>query len=425
MVATIRHGVVFAAVLTLAVLPSVVGAGQRLPGDGKKRSQITEEFAAMKLAAWTAAVRTHEAGKIDEPVRVIASWPREHVTVVLGRVIQRVQRLVTARDVPAAQELAELTGTMVRGLSLHTDIALAERDALMERPAAGARAAVVLVDGRETRRIERSVHWAFARRIAAALAPLASEGPRVLAWYRAIGAGLQEWGDYDVVAVHLEAGRKLFANDSMLALYQGTLHQTHGDARLQDYVRRQRDILLAQPRPPLPERLVGRPPTSDLRRVPKASQAELDAAEREFRLALSIDPTLHEARIRLAHVLSTLGDDRGAADTVRPVLAAPLAPFLEFYAAMLLGRSEEHLGRHAEAGDAYARAAACFPGAQSAKIGRSRVRLAQGRAAEALTSLVDDTAFGDPGEHDPWLSYLRAHEPDASALLTAWRSSLP
>jgi tetratricopeptide (TPR) repeat protein len=411
-----------AALFALAVLPSAVGTGQGLPGESRKRLEVTEEFAATKIAAWTAAVQAHEAGAIDEPVRAIASWPREHVTAVLGGVIERMQRLVTARDVPAARERAELTETMVRGLSLHTDIALAERELLMERPAAGP-PAIFLVDGRETRQLARSFHWAFARQIATALAP--ARAARVLAWYRAIGAGLQERGDLDVVDVHLETGRQLFADDPMLALYQGTLHQTYGDARLQDYVRRQRGMLAGRPRPPVPPRLVGRPPASDLRRVPNRSQAELDAAEREFRLALSIDPALHEARIRLAHVLTTLGDDRGAADTIRPALAAPLTPFLEFYAAMVLGRSEEHLGHHAEAGDAYARAAARFPGAQSAKIGRSRVRLAQGRATEALASLVDDAAFGDPGEHDPWLSYLRAHEPDGATLLKAWRESLP
>jgi tetratricopeptide (TPR) repeat protein len=295
----------------------------------------------------------------------------------------------------------------------------------MERPAAGARAAILLVDGRETRQVERSIHWAFARQIAAALALQASEAPRVLAWYRAIGAGLQEWGDYDLAVVHLEAGRMLFANDPMLALYQGTIHQTLGDARLRGYARQRHDILLSQRRAPLPGYVVGRPAASDLRRVPTASRRELDAAEREFRLALSMDPALHEARIRLAHVLSTLGDDRAAADTVRPALAAPLAPFLEFYAAMILGRSEEHLGRYAEAGDAYARAAARFPGAQSAEIGRSRIRLAQGRAAEALTSLAGVTTSGDPGGDDPWLSYLRAHEPDGAALLKAWREALP
>ncbi len=141
-------------------------------------------------------------------------------------------------------------------------------------------------------------------------------------------------------------------------------------------------------------------------RLSNATRVELGVAERELRRALTLDPTLHEARIRLAHVLSRLGDDRQAVEVVRPALEAPLPPFSEFYAALILGRSEEQLGRFAEAGAAYARAAARFPGAQSAEIGRSRVALAQGRAADALKILVDVVGPYSTEQPDPWLDSL-------------------
>jgi tetratricopeptide (TPR) repeat protein len=420
-IVTMRHN---AFVLAVVFVPCVA-AGQTLPGGGAKAIQVTEAFAAMKAEAWTTAVQAHTAGTIDQPLRTIASWPREHVTAVLGRVIGRLHRLLAVPGVPAAQELAELTDTLVLALSLHTDLAIAEREAFVQPSSTSGAAAVILVDGHETRRIQRSYHWVFARRIAGALAALPAESPRILAWYRAISAGLQEWGDYDVAAVHLDAGLRLFAQDAMLALYQGTLHQALGDARLQQYVRRRSgDDIPTLRRPQVPDRLVERPPASDLRRVPKASQTELEAAEREFRLALSIDPTLHEARIRLAHVLSTLGDDRGTAETVRPALETPLSPFLEFYAALVLGRSEEHLGRYAEADEAYARAAARFPDAPSARIGRSRVALAQGHAAQALASIAGVTTRGGAQPADPWLHYLRQHDVDGKSLLSAWRKNL-
>ncbi|MEO5821280.1 MAG: hypothetical protein ABIT71_12315, partial [Vicinamibacteraceae bacterium] len=212
--------------------------------------------------------------------------------------------------------------------------------------------------------------------------------------------------------------------DAMLLLYQGTLHQTLGDARLQQYVARiDRDRMVVR-RVDGTERPEWRAP-SDLRQIPKLSRAHLKAAEREFRRAVSADPALHEARIRLAHVLSTLSEDQSAADTVRPALSAPLSPFLDFYAALILGRSEEHLGRYPEADDAYARAAARFPAAPSARIGRSRVALAQGRAAAALALIVDVTTHSVPKDGDPWLSYLRQHDPDGGAMLVAWRASLP
>jgi tetratricopeptide (TPR) repeat protein len=400
--------------IVLALVPTVAAAGQTAPTKemaGKEKAGNTRtvavSFAAKQVAIWTTAVQTHTAGKVDEPVRTIAAWKPEYVTLVLRLVL------------PTAQP-----DTMVRALSLHTDIAIAERDALVQQSGPSGGSAVMLVDGRETRRIGRSYHWAIARQIAAALAAQPGEGPRVVAWYRAIAARLQEWGDFDTVVEHLRAGFVLFVDDPMLALYQGTLHQLHGDARLQQYVK-ERLSVAAQPRLAVTPLSIDRSTPSDLRRVPRASRDQLEAAEREFRRALSIDPTLHEARIRLAHVLSVLGDDRGAAETIRPALEGRLSPFFEGYAALILGRSEEHLGHYAAADEAYARAAARFPHAQSARIGRSRVALAQGRPAASLDALVDDAGAGVGQRDDPWLSHFREHDPDGRSQIAAWRKALP
>jgi hypothetical protein len=58
-------------------------------------------------------------------------------------------------------------------------------------------------------------------------------------------------------------------------------------------------------------------------------------------------------------------------------------------------------------------------------MGRSRVALAQGRASEAVAIAVG--AVGpESGEHpDPWSAYFLVHDPDAGALLAAWRAGLP
>jgi len=340
------------------------------------------------------------------------------VSAVLALATDRLQRLQVSRDVAAEQELKDLTGTLMRGLSLHTDIAIAERGTTAPRGKPGA---VILVDGQQTRVLSRSAHWPIARRFSAALAPLPGQGVRVAAWYRATSALMQQWGDTDLLGPHLETGQALFADDPALALYQGTLRQTFGDARLEEYLKERRSTEglgrapAASREGPLPAS------TSPL---PKATRAELGVAEREFRRALTLDPTLHEARIRLAHVLGTLGDHAQAAQAVRPALEAPLPPFLEFYGALVLGRSEEQLGRFDEAGVAYARAAARFPGAQSAEIGRSRVALAQGRAADAPKILVDAVGPYSTEQPDPWLSYYRQHDPDAETLLKAWRAGV-
>ena len=406
------------AVVILALFPSLVAAGQTAPRPEPKTQYAAPAFAALRQAEWTTAVRTHAAGTLDEPLKTVASWPPEHVTMVVRRVVERLHRLLEVRDVVNSQELAELTDALRRGLSLHTDIAIAQRNS---RAPMGRPGAVILVDGQETRYIGRSAHWPIARQIAAELATRPGEGPRVAAWYRATAAVMQQWRDLDLLGRHLEAGQTLFVDDPVLALYQGTLRQLFGDSRLQKYLRK-RGSTEGFGLPPEASRK-GPVPTATAR-LSNATRVELGVAERELRRAMTLDPALHEARIRLAHVLSRLGDDRQAVEVVRPALEAPLPPFLEFYAALILGRSEEQLGRFDEAGVAYARAAARFPGAQSAEIGRSRVALAQGRAADAPKILVDAVGPYSTERPDPWLSYYRQHDPDAQSLLEAWQADL-
>jgi tetratricopeptide (TPR) repeat protein len=405
-------------VVVLALLPSVVAAGQTAPRTekDKKTELVTLSFAQSLVANWTTAVRTHAAGTVDEPLKTVASWPREHVTLVVRLIVERLRRLVVAGYVADTQELAELTDALLRGLSLHTDIAIAERNSPGVRPAA-----VILVDGQETRYIGRSAHWPIARQIAAELATRPGMGPRVAAWYRATAAVMQQWRDLDLLGVQLEAGQTLFVDDPVLALYQGAFRQTFGDQRLQKYLRR-RGSTEGYGLPPQASRKG--PVPAAAARLPNATRVELGVAERELRRALALDPSLHEARIRLAHVLSRLGDDRQAVEVVRPALEAPLPPLLEYYAAVVLGRSEEQLGRFDEAGVAYARAAARFPGAQSAEIGRSRVALAQGRAAGAQKMLVDVVGPYSTEQPDPWLDYLQLHDPDGETQLKAWQADL-
>jgi tetratricopeptide (TPR) repeat protein len=393
--------------VTIALGATFVAAAQApRPEKEKTTAHVTPAFAGKLVDDWTAAVRAHTAGTIDGPVKTIARWPPGHVRLVL---------LLVSTTPDAAR-------TLLAGLSLHTDIAIAER----YWPREG-NDAVILVDGQVTRYIGRSPHWAIGRQIAAYLAARPGEGRRVAAWYRATAALMQEWRSPDLLGAHLEAGQTLFVDDPVLALYQGTLRQMLGDPRLEQHLRH-RGSTEGYGRPPLasrhgastePSMELGRMPTA----LPNTTRLELEIGRRELRRALTLDPTLHEARIRLAHVLSRLGDHRQAVEVVGPALEAPLPRFLEFYAALILGRSQEHLGRFAEAGVAYARAALLFPGAQSAQVGLSRVALAQGRAPDALKILVD---LGDPSSterQDPW-SYYWQHDRDADTLLEAWRTDL-
>jgi hypothetical protein len=371
---------------------------------------------------WLALVRSHRAGTMDDASTSASEWAPDQVEMVLPQALATI-------DAP----------TLIRALSMHTDIALAQL-ATMARPVVGSRTAVVLLDGRPLDAIARAQQWRICWRLAAGLVQR-GQGPTVASWFRATGAALQQLADCDLLRPHLGIARLLFPRDAVLTLYAGTLHQTFADPRVQQFLAqrpaepvpahlrmiREQPSIFVRPRPVRPSLddwlTTGGNGTETV--LPDDTKAELGRARDLFRRALELDPSLPEAQIRLAHVLADSGEHAQAVAVVRPALAATLGPFLEFYAAVILGRSEEHLGNHAAAGDAYARAAARFAGAESAEMGRSRVALAQGRADEALAIAVRVVGPGS-GEHpDPWSSYFRVHDPDANTLLTAWRADLP
>jgi hypothetical protein len=253
--------------VTIALGTTFVAAAQAplRPAREKPIENMSLSLARSLVDDWSAAVRAHKAGTIDGPVKTIAKWPPEHVTLVLHLV----------SPTPNAARMLML------GLSLHTDIAIAER----YWPRDG-NDAVLLVDGQVKGYVARSAHWPLARQIAADLAKRPGEGPRVAAWYRATAALMQEWRSLDLLGRHLEAGQTLFVDDPVLALYQGTLRQVIGDPRLFDYLRKHgstgsvgkpplasRDGALTESRSGL-----GPLPTS----MPNASKVELGVARRDL-----------------------------------------------------------------------------------------------------------------------------------------------
>lgn len=399
-----RAGLVILAVLAVAIPGAAQSPGEELVLD------------------WLVLVRSHEAGTMDDAATSVAAWSPDQIDIVLSKALATI-------DVP----------TLRRALSMYTDIALAQQ-ATMARPVVGGRTAMVLLDGQPIDDIARAQPWRICWRLATGLAGRRNQGPEMAAWFRATGAVLQQMGDCDLLRHHVDTARTLFPRDAVFLLYAGTLHQTFADPRVQEYMARRHASptgpqvrLIRESKWTLFEQAAAR--QEQLRRqwaggatatphMPQAVDVELGLARDLFRRALQLDPTLHEARIRLAHVQGELGDHAGAAAMVRPALAAMLDPFFEFYAAVVLGRSEEQLGHYPAAGDAYARAAARFPGAQSAELGRSRVALAQGRTTEAVAIAVG-VVGPDSAEHpDPWASYFRVHDPDAGALLAAWRAGV-
>ena len=376
----------------------VVHPQQAPPVEARKFAPAALE---MRTTEWKGAVRTHVSGQFDGPAESIAHWPPDLTRVVVDRVIRQRAARRASGDIAAAE--AELAA----GLILHTDIAVAERTR-ETGTATGARARTLL-DARPLTARNLSIHWGLASLLAAALAKEPADAPIARAWYRAIGALYQQWADLGQLGGHLSAGAALFPDDAVLLLYKGTLHQGYADARVQTYVSTFNGQL---GRPNLfPRTLsIGSPDT------------ELGIAERSLRQALAIDPSLVEARIRLAHVLHARGKSTEARVFARQALEVPLGGFLEYYGAMVLGRIEARSGRLAEAREAFARAAALYPDAQSAQVALSHVALLEGRAAEGLERVARALGSQPQASMDPWAWYFRQHEPDARRLLAELRT---
>jgi tetratricopeptide (TPR) repeat protein len=101
-----------------------------------------------------------------------------------------------------------------------------------------------------------------------------------------------------------------------------------------------------------------------------SDRAELRRAESYFRQALALKPEIGEAHLRLGRVLGQMGHHAEAADELRHALTELDDDQLRYYGALFPGAEEEALGRFDAAREAYQRAAAMYPGAQSPHLRR-------------------------------------------------------
>ena len=395
------------AALAAALLAGVVTQAQQAPS--VEEGKFAPAYLDRRSEEWQLAARTHAAGEFDGPAKAIAHWVPDLTRVVVDRAIRRreAERARSARV--TGEGHAEDRVLLVNGLVLHTDIAIAER--MGETSTTTGTRAWTILDARPLESKRFSIHWGLSSLLAAALAKDPAQQPIARAWYRAVGALYQQWADLGQLGAHLVAGSKLFSDDPVLLLYEGTLHQGYADARVQSYV------AVLGGRRGMPDRF-GRTLSID------DADTELGHAERALRRALATDPSLVEARIRLAHVLEARGKSVEAMALVREALTAPLPAFLEYYGAMISGRIEGRLGHQAEAYEAFARAARRYPGAQSAQVAISHVLLLEGRGADGFDAVARGLGAEAQARNDmdPWEWYFRLHEPDAKYLLAELRA---
>jgi hypothetical protein len=353
--------------------------------------------AAHDARAWLDAVETHVPGRRDAAVDSIATWDQRQLAAALSD---------AGREVPAAM--------LERALILHTDIAISHRLSTGYDLPGTAAVDVMFADGQAVGQVGRTFHWEMGRRIVA-LIPERPERTRVARlFYRATAARLQLWGENPELTAHLTEGLKQVSDDPILLLYAGTLHQHEASPRVQRFLDARRALVVPDlnARRSIPSQA---PVSIDSSRTVEAAQEQ---AIDLFRLALSVDPDLQEARIRLANVLGDRGDHAGARAELRRATSSPLPRLLDYYASLLVGREEHALGHVDPARVAFEHATTLYPRAQAALFGLSQMAMDDGDAATALAELRRGGPRSPTERIDePWWRIGRVHEPSADTLL--------
>jgi tetratricopeptide (TPR) repeat protein len=131
-----------------------------------------------------------------------------------------------------------------------------------------------------------------------------------------------------------------------------------------------------------------------------------------------------EARVRYARVLGRLGRHGQAAALLQGVVPHLADRRLQYLAALFLGSEEGAIGHVAGARDAFERAAALYPTAQSPLLALGDLFRRAGHRAAALDALRRLEALpADPeAREDPWRDYFRSFAFDADDQLAAVRA---
>jgi len=204
-------------------------------------------------------------------------------------------------------------------------------------------------------------------------------------WNVTVARVLLVSGEVGVAERMLIRATERIANDPGLLLVHGTVKETQA-ARM------------------LAEMASGR--LDDPAVAAKPRNAALDAAQGLLERVLKADPTLAEAKLRLAHIAMMKRDDARAAKLLSEVLAGPVGAGAKYVALILQGDVQQRQGQMDAAARAYLDAIVSVPDGQSAYLALSQILLRSGQRGDAATVLdrwyarkVADTTV------DPWWTY--------------------
>lgn len=439
-----------AAAAVVIVLLTVVGHGQN-------PKPITGETVTV-FESWMNAVKTHVPGQMDASVTTVAAFSyatREELNAampLLFRVLSRKGYDTEGNNAAGAiAAMAHAAGPsfLKQAAVLHADVA-AYSERLPVRATGSTRAAkpatemavgrarparlvqdipplliddrlVISTDGQVIGEVVASWNWPFAR----SLVELLKGDPFMADWYHATAAYMFANELYGDATDHLGDAARVLADEARIAFDRGCYAEALGLPLLQS---------LLSDRDRVTQRAVAGQSGGGPGWTPPSSSASLGIpteertngdAERLFRRALSLDPSLAEARVRLARLLDLRKRHDEAMRELTVVLGGNASPAVTFYARLFAGRAAQALGRAREASQHYEAALALFPDAQSALLASSQLALIE---SDVATSIAPVERLGPRSAEitaDPWWHYHHCSGRDADDLLRALWSTVP
>jgi tetratricopeptide (TPR) repeat protein len=390
-----------------------------------------------RLQQWLTAVSEHEPGTGHASVDLVSSWSTSELESLFPYVKALVELVGQDEIKPGwdvftgveKQLLENLAGqargndvnrVVKRGALLHSDIAMMAQADNAPGPPPGPparfsrigprffvprRPTVIADDARYETFGREAIHWDYARMLLDSVRPSPSSDRMVRRWYHAIAAYFA--GRYLLAQslTHLERAQQLFPGDPALLLDRGCLHETFAAPRVQTVVQ-----MTTLP--------YGR------RITVAGASANLRDAERYFRRALASNPDMTEARVRLARVLSLRDRPERARTELQGAITRTSDSLLLYYSHLFLADAEQALGRVDAAREAYERASALYPRAQSPHLGLSDLARRRGDRSAALQA-IEQVLSLPADEHerdDPWWDYHEGTGRHADALLAELRA---
>jgi tetratricopeptide repeat protein len=431
------------AAVTALVFVLMMGSGPAAKG-----TDAIDGANAVAVARWVAAVRSHTPGRRDAATVQISALTfanRIELNGGIGLFFAALRKGVPTQNdaekqiVARAREVIQSPGTEIflkRAAVLHGDTALQNQvDDPLPDPLAGAlppeTPATPLLsrqrlflnkDGEIHGEVFADWNWPFARSLLDLIEPKPADDPFVATWYHATTAFMLQKGLYGEVITHLERAAAVLPDDARVLFDRASYSEIQG-LPLSQVLLSDSDLLALRAQhqgrasairtptaKPLP---LGIPP-------PEVANSE---AERLFRRALRADPSLIEARVRLARLLDARGKHEEAAAELTTALAEKPAGHVAFYAQLFAGRVAQALGQIEDAAAHYRDATKLFPGAQSARLAQSQIALLAADVPASLEAIqhLDKSITA----RDPWWQYHLAAGRDANELLRAmWAAVL-